>query len=116
MLRHCGAETTDLSNPSCSLRFAYYPFLLALYADAILLASKPRMLTDFFNGQALRNIAVQHGPDKANASSAHNPWHAKFTIQDLIDAVERIFLIDDGVEQDAESPDILFLAAIGFAL
>jgi len=36
-------------------------------------------------------------------------------VHDLVDGVERVLLVDDGVEQDAESPDVLFLAAIGVA-
>jgi hypothetical protein len=36
-------------------------------------------------------------------------------VHDLVDAVEGIFLIDDGVQQDAESPYVLFFATVGTA-
>ena len=37
-------------------------------------------------------------------------------IHDLVDTVEGILLVDEGVKEDAQGPDILFLAAIGFSL
>lgn len=37
-------------------------------------------------------------------------------IEDFVDAVEGVFLVDEGVEEDAEGPDVLLLAAVGFAL
>ena len=36
-------------------------------------------------------------------------------IHDLVDRVERVFLVDDGIQQDAQSPDILLFAAVGTA-
>lgn len=37
-------------------------------------------------------------------------------VEDLVDVIERVLLIDNGVEEDAERPDVLFLATIGLAL
>ena len=37
-------------------------------------------------------------------------------IQYFVDTVEGIFLVDERVEEDAEGPDVLFFAAVGFAL
>lgn len=34
-------------------------------------------------------------------------------IEDLVDAVEGVFFVDEGVEEDAEGPDVLFFAAVG---
>ena len=61
---------------------------------------------------SLLNIAVQHQPHEINALFGHDPWHSKIMVHDLVDAIERVLFVDDGVEQDAESPDILFFAAI----
>jgi hypothetical protein len=36
-------------------------------------------------------------------------------IHNLVDRVEWVFFVDDGVKEDAEGPDILFFAAVGFA-
>jgi hypothetical protein len=33
-------------------------------------------------------------------------------IHDLVDGVEWVLLVDDGVEQDTEGPDILLFAAV----
>lgn len=37
-------------------------------------------------------------------------------VEDLVDAVEGVFFVDEGIEQDSESPYILLFAAVGFAL
>ena len=37
-------------------------------------------------------------------------------VEDLVDAVKGVLLVDEGVEEDAEGPDVLLLAAVGFAL
>jgi hypothetical protein len=36
-------------------------------------------------------------------------------IHDLVDGVEGVFFVDDGVEEDAEGPDVLFFATVGAA-
>jgi hypothetical protein len=36
-------------------------------------------------------------------------------VHDLVDGVEWVFLVDDGVDQDAESPDVLLLPTIRVA-
>ena len=35
-------------------------------------------------------------------------------VHDLVDAIEGVLLVDDGVEEDSESPDVLFFATVGF--
>jgi len=37
-------------------------------------------------------------------------------IEDLVDIVEWVFLVDDGVQQDPEGPDVLLFPAVGFSL
>ena len=58
------------------------------------------------------DIAIEHFADEVDAGVAHNIRHAQVVIHDFIDAIERVFLVDDGVEQDAQCPDVLFFAAI----
>lgn len=36
-------------------------------------------------------------------------------VHDFVNRVKGVFLVDNGVEQDAERPDILFFAAVGGA-
>jgi hypothetical protein len=37
-------------------------------------------------------------------------------VQNLVDVVERVFFVDNGVEKNSESPDILLLPSIRFSL
>lgn len=67
------------------------------------------------NRNPLLNIAIQHQPNQINRLLAHNPGHAQIMVHDLVDAVKGVFLVDNGVEKDAKGPDVLFLAAVGFA-
>ena len=36
-------------------------------------------------------------------------------VQNLINTVEGVFLINDGIEKNAEGPDVLLLATVGLA-
>jgi hypothetical protein len=63
---------------------------------------------------SLLHVPIQHATNKVNTLWADCERHSKVSIHDLIDAVERILLVDDGVEQDAQCPDILFLPTIRF--
>lgn len=74
------------------------------------------MLDHLRNRQAPIDVAVQHRLDKIDTRLAHDPRDAEFVIHDLIDAIERVFLIHQCIEQDAQSPDVLLLAAVGFSL
>ena len=78
--------------------------------------STPPMLLHLCDCESLIDISIQHCFDEVDGWLRHDPRYAQFVIQDLIDAVEWVFFVDEGVEQDAESPDILLFAAVGFAL
>ena len=70
------------------------------------------MLLDLGNGISLIDFTVQHRLDKINRALAHDPGDAKLMIDDLVDAVERVFFVDEGVEQDPQRPDVLLFAAV----
>lgn len=75
------------------------------------------MLEHFGNRQPVVDIPVQHLADEVDAGFGKGQkGDAEGVVEDLVDVVERVLLIDNGVEEDAERPDVLFLAAIGFAL
>jgi hypothetical protein len=77
----------------------------------------PWMLEHLGNGQTVVDIAVQHLPNQINAGFREGKeGNAERVVEDLVDVVEWILLVDDGVQQDAQSPDILFLAAVRFTL
>ena len=73
------------------------------------------MREDLLNVKPLRNIPVQHLANQINAVVAEGIRHPQVAIHDLVNAVKGVLLINDGVEQDAECPDILLLAAVGLA-
>lgn len=37
-------------------------------------------------------------------------------VQDLVNIVERVFFVDDRVEEDAQGPNVLLFASVRFAL
>lgn len=37
-------------------------------------------------------------------------------VHDLVDAIEGVLFVDESIEEDAEGPDVLFLAAVRFPL
>lgn len=77
----------------------------------------PWVLEHLGNGQTVVNVAVQHLPDQINAGFREGKeGNAEGVVEDLIDIVEWILLVDDCVQQDAQRPNVLFLAAVGFTL
>ena len=76
----------------------------------------PCRVPDLTDSQSPIDVPVQHLLDQLNVGGRHDPGYAQFAIQDLVDAVEGVFLVDERVEEDAEGPDVLFFAAVGFAL
>jgi hypothetical protein len=36
-------------------------------------------------------------------------------VHDFVNGIEGVFFVDDGVEEDAKGPDVLFFTAVGFA-
>lgn len=77
--------------------------------------STPRMLQHLANRDPLLDITIEHQPHQIDALLAHNPRHAQIVVHDLVNAIERILLVDDGVQQNAERPYILLFATIGAA-
>jgi hypothetical protein len=73
------------------------------------------MLQHLRNADALIDVAVQHSPHQIDARLAHDVRYAQVVVHDLVDAVERVFLVDNCVQQDAQRPHVLFFSAVGFA-
>jgi hypothetical protein len=78
-----------------------------------ILTLTPLMLQDLSNSNPLINIPIQHQSHKINASIAHNIRYSEIMIHNLVDRIERVFFVDDGVEEDTEGPYILFFASVG---
>lgn len=76
----------------------------------------PRMFHNLTNCKTLIDIPVQHRLDQVDARFTHDPRDSELVVHYFINAVEGVLLIDEGVKQDPERPDILFFAAVGFSL
>lgn len=77
----------------------------------------PRMFKDFSNGESVVNVAIEHRADEVNAIfRERKEGNAERVVKDLINVVERVLFVDNGVKENAESPDVLFLASIRPAL
>jgi len=74
------------------------------------------MLPDLRYCEPLLHVAGKHRLDQVDAALAHDPRDAQFMVQDLINAVKRVFLVHESIQQDTERPDILLLATIRLAL
>lgn len=74
------------------------------------------MFDDLSDGQPLIDIPIQHRSNQLDAFLAHDPRHPQFMVHDLVDTVEGVFFVHQSVKEDAEGPDVLFLAPVGFAL
>src|SRR5215470_9847336 len=68
------------------------------------LSLTPPMFQHLTNRDSLIDIAVEHQPYKIDAGFTHDVRYAQVVIHDLVDAVEGIFLVEDSVEQDSQSP------------
>lgn len=75
--------------------------------------AQPPIPHDPSNPHSGLHIPLQHASHKRNTLLADHVRHAQLMVQDLVDAVERIFLVEDRVEQDAEGPDVLRGAGVG---
>jgi hypothetical protein len=73
------------------------------------------MLEDLLNCDSRVDVSVEHRTDQVNAIIAHHIRNAEIPIHDFIDAVERVLFVDDSVEENSESPNILLFASIRFS-
>lgn len=77
----------------------------------------PGVVKHFSNGKSVVNVAIEHGADEVNAVlRKRKEGDAEWVVKDLVDVVEGILFVDDRVEENTQSPDILFLATIRPAL
>ena len=74
------------------------------------------MLLDLRDGEPLLHITIQHRLYELYRRLRHDPRDPELMVQDLVDAVEGVFLVDEGVEEDSQRPDVLFFASVRFTL
>lgn len=73
------------------------------------------MLQHLVDVEAARDVAVQHAADQVDALFTHGKGDTQVAIHDLVDAVEGVLLVDDGVQKNAKCPDVLLCTTIWLA-
>lgn len=77
----------------------------------------PRVFKHFSNGESVVNVAIEHRADEVNAIfRERKEGNAEGLVKDLINVVKRVLFVDNGIKENTESPDVLFLASIRPAL
>lgn len=61
---------------------------------------------------ALGDITFQHAADEIDTLLAEYKGDAEVAVHNLVDAVKRVLLVDNGVQEDTQSPDVLFCPTI----
>lgn len=75
------------------------------------------MIHHFANSQAVVNVSIEHLSNKVDALFRERQVRdPKGMVQNLVNIVERVFLVDDRVEKDSQGPDILLLAPVRLTL
>lgn len=82
----------------------------------IVIRAAPWVVHYLCNREALVDVPIEHRLDQIDRRLTQNPRYSKLVIHNLVDAVERIFFVHEGIEQDAKSPNILFFSTVGFSL
>lgn len=72
----------------------------------------PRVLQNLGDGDASLDIAIEHQANQVQILFGHDIRYSQVVVHDLINAIEGILLVHNGVEKDSESPDVLLFAAI----
>lgn len=72
----------------------------------------PWMLEHGLDAYPSLHVSVQHLADQVDAVLAHHVRHSQVMVHDFVNRVKGVFLVHDGVEQDAQSPYVLLLAPV----
>lgn len=86
------------SNPHLSSSHAI--FLLSYFPEISIPSLgllQPGMVDDLLDVVSLAHLAVEHATDQVDALLAHDVRDAEVAVHDLVDAVEGVLLVYDGV-------------------
>jgi hypothetical protein len=87
---------------------------------SLIAAPQPQMLPNAVNLYPLLDLAIQHLLDQVETSILlaveGRERHPQRVVQDLVNVVEGVLFVHNGVEQNPKSPHILLFPAIRFAL
>ena len=82
---------------------------------ALWLLNHPRMIQYLLDSSSRAHVSLQHLLNEIDARLTHYVWDPQIAIHDLVDTIEWVFLVDDGIKEDAESPHILLFAVVWLA-
>lgn len=75
------------------------------------------MFKHFSNGESVVNIAIEHFADEVDAIfRERKEGDSERMVKNLVNVVEGVLFVDNGVKEDSQSPDVLLLASIRPAL
>ena len=94
----------------------FAPELDLISSRLVHVSPTPSVFQNLGDGVTLIHFAVEHRLDQIDRRLAHDPGNAQLVVHDLVDTVKGILLVDERVEKDPESPDVLLPPTIGFAL
>ena len=96
----------ELAPLPSSINRHHPPSQQTINSSIIITLATPRRVPDLADGQPPINVPVEHLLDQLDIRGGHDPRDAQFVVEDFVESVK----------EDAEGPDVLFLAAVGFAL
>lgn len=70
------------------------------------------MLQDCLNTNSSLHISVEHLSDQVQIIVAHDVRYTQVVVHNLVDAIERIFFVHDGIQKNSKSPNVLLFASI----
>ena len=109
------SELAPIQSPPSPLSFHRLPQTCSTCSSSF--SHYPLVLHHFGNSNSLVNISVEHLSDQVDACLREgNEGHAKSVVKDLFDVVERVLFVDNGVQQDTQSPYILLSSTVRLSL
>lgn len=78
-------------------------------------SNTPRVLKNPLNINPPLHITIQHLSNQINAILAHNIRYPQIMVHNLVNTVERVLFVHDGIQEDAQSPNILLLSSVRVA-
>lgn len=77
----------------------------------------PWVLNNFRDRKPIVDISIQHLANEVDAVFRERQKRdAQRVVKDFVNVVERVFFIDDCVQEDSKCPHVLLLAAVRLAL
>lgn len=75
------------------------------------------MFHNFGDGVSTINISIEHLLDQIDAILGERQiWNSQGMVENFIDVVEWVFLVNNGVQENTKSPNVLLFSSVRLAL